>query len=90
LRSLPVTSTPLIGREQDIVDVSKLLQSTAGRLVTLTGPAGVGKTRLAIAVAERLGERYPRGAVFVPLAPVVDPALVLARIAAVVDTSAPR
>jgi hypothetical protein len=67
-RSLPVTSTSLIGREQDVVDVSKLLQSPEARLVTLTGPGGVGKTRLAIAVAEGLDDRYPRGAVFVPLA----------------------
>jgi predicted ATPase len=83
-RSLPVTSTSLIGREQDIVDVSALLQSPEGRLVTLTGPGGVGKTRLAIAVAERLEDRYPGGAAFVPLASVIEPALALPRIAAVV------
>src|SRR5687767_5576803 len=82
-RSLPVTSTSLIGREQDIVNVSTLLQSPEVRLVTLTGPGGVGKTRLAIAVAERLEDRYPRGAVFVPLASITEPALVLPRIAAV-------
>jgi predicted ATPase len=83
-RSLPLTSTSLIGREQDIVDVSTLLQSPEVRLVSLTGPGGVGKTRLAIAVAERLEDRYPRGAVFVPLASIVEPALVLPRIAAAV------
>jgi predicted ATPase len=86
-RSLPVTSTSLIGREQDIANVSKLLQSPEVRLVTLTGPGGVGKTRLAIAVAERLDDRYPRGAVFVPLASIVEPALVLPRIAAVVGAA---
>src|SRR5687767_13047117 len=63
-RSLPVTSTSLIGREGDVVNVSRLLQSPEVRLVTLTGPGGVGKTRLSIAVAERLEHRYPRGAVF--------------------------
>ncbi|HYH92748.1 MAG TPA: DUF4062 domain-containing protein, partial [Candidatus Saccharimonadales bacterium] len=83
-RTLPTTSTSLIGREQDIVNVSTLLQSPEVRLVALTGPGGVGKTRLAIAVAERLEDRYPRGAVFVPLASIVEPALVLPRIAAVV------
>jgi predicted ATPase len=86
-RSLPVTSTSLIGREQDIVNVSTLLQSPEARLVTLTGPGGVGKTRLAIAVAERLEDRYPRGAVFVPLASIVEPALVLPRIAAAVGAA---
>jgi predicted ATPase len=86
-RSLPATSTSLIGREQDIVHVSTLLQSPEARLVTLTGPGGVGKTRLAIAVAERLEGRYPRGAVFVPLASIAEPALVLPRIAAVVGAA---
>jgi predicted ATPase len=86
-RSLPLTSTSLIGRERDVDDVSALLQSPGVRLVTLTGPGGVGKTRLAIAVAERLGDRYPRGAVFVPLASITDPALVLPRIAAVAGTT---
>lgn len=68
-RSLPVTSTSLIGREYDIVSVSELLQSPEMRLVTLTGPGGVGKTRLAIAVgndstsathAERCSSRWLR------------------------------
>ena len=86
-RSLPVTSTSLIGREQDIADVATLLQSPGVRLVTLTGPGGVGKTRLAIAVAERLEDRYPRGAVFVPLASISDPALVLPRVAAVLGVA---
>jgi predicted ATPase len=86
-RSLPVTSTSLIGREQDIVAVATLLQSPEVRLVTLTGPGGVGKTRLAIAVAERLADRFPRGAAFVPLASVAEPELVLPRIAAVVGAA---
>ena len=86
-RSLPVTSTSLIGRERDVVNVSRLLQSPEVRLVTLTGPGGVGKTRLSIAVAERLEGRYPRGAVFVPLASVDDPALVLLHIAAAVGAA---
>ena len=67
-RSLPVTSTTLIGREQDIVEVSKLLAKPGVRLVTLTGPGGIGKTRLAIAVGEQLDDRHPQGTVFVPLA----------------------
>jgi len=87
LRSLPVTSTSLIGREQEIDEVTKLLQSPEVRLVTLTGPGGVGKTRLAIAVGERLDDRYPRGAVFVPLASIVEPTLVLPRIAAAIGVT---
>ncbi|NEK58840.1 DUF4062 domain-containing protein [Geodermatophilus sabuli] len=86
-RSLPTTSTSLIGREQDIADVAGLLRSPGVRLVTLTGPGGVGKTRLAIAVAERLEGSYPRGATFVPLASISEPALVLPRIAAVVGAT---
>ncbi|MGY1603989.1 DUF4062 domain-containing protein [Geodermatophilus sp. SYSU D00815] len=86
-RSLPVTSTSLVGREQDVANVAALLQSPAVRLVTLTGPGGVGKTRLAVAVAERLHDRYPRGAVFVPLASIAEPGLVLPRVAAAVGAA---
>jgi predicted ATPase len=84
-RSLPVTSTSLIGRERDIAEVSDLLTSPDVRLVTLTGPGGVGKTRLSIAVGERLDDRFPRGTAFVSLAAIDTPELVLPRIAAAVD-----
>ncbi len=80
-RSLPVTSTSLIGREHDIVEVAKLLETPDVRLVTLTGPGGIGKTRLAIAVGEQLDDRYRRGTVFVPLASIAQSELVLPRIA---------
>ena len=80
-RSLPLTSTSLIGREHDIAEVSELLQKPEVRLVTLTGPGGIGKTRLAIAVGEQLDDRYPRGVVFVPLAAIAQRELVLPRIA---------
>jgi predicted ATPase len=86
-RSLPVTSTSLIGREHDIVEVSKLLQKPEVRLVTLTGPGGIGKTRLAIAMGEQLDDRYPHGTVFVPLAAIAQPELVLPRIAAAVGAT---
>ena len=86
-RSLPVTSTTLIGREQDIVEVSKLLARPQVRLVTLTGPGGIGKTRLAIAVGERLDDRYPQGTVFVALASIAQPELVLPRICAAVGAA---
>ncbi len=86
-RSLPVTSTTLIGRDQDIVEVSKLLANPEVRLVTLTGPGGIGKTRLAIAVGEQLDDRYAQGTVFVPLASITQSELVAPRIAAAVGVT---
>jgi predicted ATPase len=80
-RSLPVTSTSLIGREREIAEVTELLLSPEVRLVTLTGPGGVGKTRLAIAVGERLDDRFPKGTAFVSLAAIDAHELVLPRIA---------
>jgi predicted ATPase len=80
--ALPVASTSLIGRDLDIDAVSKLLQDPEVRLVTLTGPGGIGKTRLAIAVASRVDAPGTRGTVFVPLASITQPELVLPRIAA--------
>jgi predicted ATPase len=86
-RSLPVASTSLIGREHEIADVAKLLETPGIRLVTLTGPGGIGKTRLAVAVGAQLDDRYPQGAVFVPLASIARPELVLPRVAAAVGAS---
>ncbi|MGH8984617.1 MAG: DUF4062 domain-containing protein [Acidimicrobiia bacterium] len=86
-RSLPLTSTSLIGREHDIAQISELLQTPEVRLVTLTGPGGIGKTRLAIAVGEQLDASYPPGTVFVPLAAVAQPELVLPRIATAVGAT---
>ena len=86
-RSLPVTSTSLIGREHDLDAVSNLLESPGVRLVTLTGPGGIGKTRLAIAVGEQLGARYREGTVFVALEAIGQPELVLPRIAAALDAT---
>lgn len=75
--SLPAPSTSLVGRDDDIAAVTTLLVDPAVRLVTLTGPGGVGKTRLAVAVAGRLEARDRWTATFVPLASVTDPATVL-------------
>jgi predicted ATPase len=80
-RRLPVATTSLIGRAQAIDDVAGLLGETGTRLVTLTGPGGIGKTRLALAVGERLADRLDSGTVFVALAGVTEPEQVLAAIA---------
>ena len=79
-RPLPVSTTSLLGREQAIGEVAGLAESPGVRLVTLTGPGGVGKTRLAVAAVERLRDRFGAGTVFVPLEAVTDPGLVLAAI----------
>jgi predicted ATPase len=76
-RPLPVSATSLLGRERAVGEVAGLLGQPGVRLVTLTGPGGVGKTRLAVAAGERLRDRFGAGTVFVPLETVTDPALVL-------------
>jgi predicted ATPase/transcriptional regulator with XRE-family HTH domain len=78
---LPVPSDPLIGRECDIASVTALIRDPSVRLVTLTGPGGVGKTRLALQVAAALRPDFPGGVAFVPLAAIRDPALVLPAVA---------
>ena len=80
-RPLPVDATSLVGREEAIDEVAALVEGPGVRLVTLTGLGGIGKTRLAVAVGERLGDRFGAGTAFVPLAAVTDPGLVLAGIA---------
>ena len=79
-RPLPVSMTSLLGREQAIGEVAGLIERPGARLVTLTGPGGVGKTRLAVAVGERLRDRFGAGTAFVPLESVTDSGLVLAAI----------
>ena len=76
-RSLPVSTTSLLGRERAIDEVAGLVARSGARLVTLTGPGGVGKTRLAVAVGERLRDRFGAGTVFVPLDTLTEPGLVL-------------
>jgi len=75
--NLPVQPTPFIGREREVDAVKLLLLAEQVRLVTLTGPGGVGKTRLGLQVAAEVAERFPDGAWFVSLAPISDPDLVI-------------
>ena len=78
--AVPEPPTPLVGRERESGEVGALLRGGA-RLVTLTGPGGVGKTRLALHVAGGVRDRFPDGIAFVPLAAVDDPALVVPTVA---------
>jgi predicted ATPase/DNA-binding XRE family transcriptional regulator/uncharacterized protein (DUF2384 family) len=78
---IPTALTPLIGREREVATSIHLLERTDVRLLTLTGPAGIGKTRLALHVAEKLRGRYDDGIVIVSLAPLTEHTLVLPAIA---------
>jgi predicted ATPase/class 3 adenylate cyclase len=73
---LPAPLTPIIGREADVALVQKLLKREDARLVTITGPGGVGKTRLSVAIGASLADDFPDGVYFVELAAVTDPQLV--------------
>ena len=88
--NLPAPVSSFIGREREIAAVRRLLggggdvrSGHASRLVTLTGPGGMGKTRLALAAASELADQYPDGVWFVELAPIVDPSLVPSTVAQV-------
>ena len=78
---LPASATPLIGRDAELAALGAAITRADERLITLTGPPGVGKTRLAIAAAAAVGSRFRDGVVFVDLTPVRDPDLVLPEVA---------
>lgn len=73
---LPNPLTRLIGREREIAAIAARVQQPGVRLITLSGPPGVGKTRLAVAAAKRLASSFPDGVHYVPLASINNPTLV--------------
>jgi predicted ATPase/class 3 adenylate cyclase len=75
--NLPIPSTPFLGRERELAEVVALLTREDVRLLTLTGPGGTGKTRLATQAAGARSDAYPGGVWWVPLASLRDPELVL-------------
>ncbi|HEY6541288.1 MAG TPA: adenylate/guanylate cyclase domain-containing protein, partial [Ktedonobacteraceae bacterium] len=83
--NLPIEPTPFIGREQAVDTLSRLLSRAEVRLLTLTGPGGVGKTRLALQVAAEVSDGYANGVFVVPLAPLTDPEQVMEAIAQVLS-----
>ena len=84
-RELPLPATPLVGRDAEVDRVVELVREQ--RLVTLTGTGGVGKTRLALAAADRGRDRFSDGVAYVELAPLLDPDAVLPAIADAVDAA---
>src|SRR6476646_943650 len=72
---LPVLPTPFIGRERQVAEVCALLDRSSVRLLTLAGPGGIGKTRLALAVASALQNAFSSGVHYISLASLVDPGL---------------
>src|SRR5213076_3309435 len=67
--NLPIPATPFLGRERELAEVAGLLTRDGVRLLTLTGPGGTGKTRLALQAAAAAADLYPDGVWWVPLAP---------------------
>jgi predicted ATPase len=76
INTLPSQATAFIGREREVAAVKELLLREDVRVVTLTGPGGIGKTRLALQVANELRERFDGGICFIPLAAVSDASLI--------------
>src|SRR5579864_7391633 len=85
---IPAPLTRLVGREREVAEARRLLDGGV-RLLTLTGPGGVGKSRLALEVATRMDRMFADGVAFIPLAPIRHPELVAASIARALGVAEP-
>lgn len=85
--ALPLPLTSFVGRERELAVLRELLHRDDVRLLTMVGPAGVGKTRLALRISELTADDFTGGVCFVPLAPLRDPALVLPTVARAVGVA---
>jgi predicted ATPase len=82
--TLPAQPTPLLGRDAELASLHERLTTSEARLITLTGPGGIGKTRLAVQAALDAVAAFPDGVWWVPLAAITDPVLVVQTIASAV------
>src|SRR6478752_6045609 len=89
-KGIPRPLTTMIGRRQDLADLNHLLSEPSVRLVTICGPGGIGKTRLAYEVIERIEDDFADGVAFVDLSPVRDPSLIPERLHLALNDSAPE
>jgi predicted ATPase/DNA-binding SARP family transcriptional activator len=85
--NLPLAPTPFLGRSRELTEIVELMERDEIRLLTLTGPGGTGKTRLALQAAGSLTDDLPGGTWWIPLAAVGDPTLVLPTVASALDIS---
>lgn len=85
--NLPVHATPLVGRQAELAELGRLLADPGCRLITLAGPGGVGKTRLAVRAARLFGEAFGDGAAFVALAPLSSAGFLITAVAEAIGLS---
>ncbi len=88
--TLPESMTPFFGRQQELDHLIAMLSNPAIRLLTLTGPGGSGKTRLALESGHRIEQQYSDGAIWINLAPVTSPEFILSAIEDALDLHTPR
>ena len=85
LASLPIPPTPLVGRTAELTELSEMLENPACRLITIVGPGGIGKTRLALAAAAEGANTFTHGVAFVPLASLGSAEFLISAIAAALE-----
>src|SRR5215470_3366161 len=85
VHNLPHAAAPLVNRVSEIAEITHRLNDADCRLLTLVGPGGIGKTRLAMQVAAQCADQFDDGVYFVPLQPLDSPTFIIAAIADVVS-----